>query len=90
MSLIWTSLPIPFVSWLYIDKFVSMQGNTPTLSKQRWSISEISSIESEPTEIGTISSNGQKLYAYKSDNKLYFRYASVGNNYPAAISLIYM
>ena len=90
MSHTWTSLPIPFVSLLYIDKFVSMQGAGPTLSKQIWSISEISTIESEPTEIGRIPSNGQKLYVYKSDTKLYLRYASVGNNYPAAISLIYM
>lgn len=86
----WVTIPISFSNWLYIDKFESMQGNTPVLAKQKWEASEISTDESNPTTIGTISATGKSLFAYKDDNNLYIRYSSVGNNYPALLSIMYL
>ena len=70
--------------YICIDKFISISGAQPNLTKELWSISEISTDSTTPTVLGTCGS-GRDIQAYIStiDKALYIKYSTVGNNYPA-------
>lgn len=70
--------------YICIDKFISIGGAQPNLTKELWSISEISTDSTIPTVLGTCGS-GRDIQAYIStiDKALYIKYSTVGNNYPA-------
>lgn len=72
--------------YVCFDRFISTSGIQPTLTKDLWSVSEISNDSTNPTILGTVGS-GRNLLGYIQDKVLYIAYSSVGNNYPAFIEI---
>lgn len=80
MSTSFQKTPTYINKYVSIDKFFSSSGTQPTLTKEVWALSELSTNSTSPTILGTAGS-GRNILGYIQDKVLYISYSSVGNNY---------
>ncbi|GAA0825239.1 polysaccharide deacetylase family protein [Clostridium tertium] len=80
MSTSFQKTPTIIDKYLYIEKFHSSGGEQPTLTKEIWTLSELSTNSASPTVLGTAGGN-RNILGYIQDKALYICYSSVGNNY---------